>query len=89
MKYTNNDPYITFENILELKQNGGRAMITVDNYNNTGVGHAMTVKKVLYVPNKRFDIKIFDPNYNNGYLIRNFNKGASIGQNLRFWFIKF
>jgi len=46
--------FVTYANILELQQNGGRAMITIDNYNDLGEGQAMAVKKVLYVPNKIF-----------------------------------
>jgi hypothetical protein len=87
MKYPGNDPHVTYNDILNLDQSGGRSMIIVDNYRNSGQGHAMAVKKVLYVPGKRFDAVIFDPYNGSRYLMRNFNQSTTLGQNLRFWFI--
>ncbi len=88
MKYPGNDPnYVNYNDILSLDQSGGRGMITLDNYRNSGQGHAMAVKKILYVPGKRFDAVIFDPYNGRRFNMRNFDQGSGLGQNLRFWFI--
>ncbi len=87
--HTNDSEYVSYNNILSLNQSGGRGMITVENYRNSGQGHSMAVKKKLYVPGKRFDAVIYDPYNGSRYLIRNFNQGTTLGQNLRFWFINF
>jgi hypothetical protein len=88
MQYPTNDPnYVNYDDILSLDQSGGRGMITFDNYRNSGQGHAVAVKKILYVPGKRFDAVIFDPYNGSRFKMRNFNQGSGLGQNLRFWFI--
>jgi len=87
MKYPGNDEHVTYNDILNLDQSGGRSMITVDNYRNSGQGHAMAVKKILYVPGKRFHAVVFYPYDGSRFIIRNFNQGTTLGQNLRFWFI--
>lgn len=88
MKYPGDNAQVTFDEISKLNQDGGRGMITLDNYRNSGSGHAMALKKILYVPGKRFDALMFDP-YNGGrYLIQNFNQGTTLGENLRFWFLR-
>lgn len=88
MQYPTNDPnYVNYNDILSLDQSGGRGMITFDNYRNSGQGHAAAVKKILYVPGKRFDAVVFDPYNGSRFKMRNFNQGSTLGQNLRFWFI--
>jgi len=87
MKYSGDNEIMTYDNISALNQSGGRGMITVDNYRGSGEGHAMAVKKILYVPGKRFDVVLYDPYQGNRYLMRNFKQGTTLGQNLRFWFI--
>jgi RHS repeat-associated protein len=87
MKYPGNDPHVTYNEISNLNQGGGRAMITLDNYRGSGIGHAMAVKKILYVPGKRFDVVVFDPYNGSRTVIRNFTQGTILGQNLRFWHI--
>ncbi len=87
MQYSGDNPQVTYDNILNLNQNGGRSMITVENYRNSGEDHAMAVKKILYVPGKRFDAVIYDSYQGNRYKMKNFNRGTSLGRNLRFWFI--
>jgi RHS repeat-associated protein len=84
-----NTQYITYENFLALEQSGGRSMITVQDYRGYGEGHAMAVREVLYVPNKRFDVRVFDSYDGSRRLLRNFQQGTPLGKELRFWFINF
>lgn len=90
MMYPSDHEMVSFENILDLSlSEGGRAMITFDNYKNTGEGHALTVKKVFGFPRGRLDLLLFDPFDGRRIRIRDFTQGTNLGTNLRFWFIYF
>ena len=52
---------LSYDNMLSLRDSGGRLMVTMDNYRDSGVGHAMAGRTVKYVPNKRLDIIAIDP----------------------------
>jgi hypothetical protein len=83
MQYPGSHSRVSYEELLSLNQDGGRAMITVQNYNNSGSGHAMAVKKILYVRGQRFDAVVFDPYNGSRHIIRNFTQGTSLGESCK------
>ena len=89
MKYpVENFDYVNYEELLLLQQNGGKAIYSVQNYKGGIDGHAMTVKKIKYVPNKRFDIQIINPEFGTTKWIKNFDKyNMSYGTEPHLWYI--
>lgn len=83
-----NNNYVNFNEISNLQKSGGKAIYTVENYHGGLSGHAMTVRKIKYIPNKRFDLQIINPETGTIEWIRNFNNyNWSYGTEPHLWYI--
>lgn len=82
------DPIINFDELKYHQESGGQLLYTVDKYQGGEDGHAMAIKKIKYVPNKRFDIQIINPEFGKKEWIKNFNNyNWNYGNEPHIWFI--
>jgi hypothetical protein len=79
--------FINYNYILNHQNADGDIFYSVDNYRNLGDPHIMSVKKVRYVPNSRFDIQVYDPYDNTTYWINDFKNNTQLGVNPMLYFI--
>lgn len=76
---------ISWADIEKLHQNGGRGMVSFENYWREGEGHLMAVKAAKFIPEKYLKIKVFDSYNGKTYWIDFLQETNRQGTNRRFW----